>query len=202
MSKKMLKIINKINMINHNYKDLEGWFNMENQYLELLDNVPENGVFVELGAYKGKSTSFIVTEINNRNRNIKFHTIDTFEGDSGSNDEQEIKAYRNVNVSKMFDEFSENTKHLKEHFNVIVGKSDESSKFFEDNSVDVIFIDAGHSYDSVIQDIKSWLPKIKDGGIMSGHDYNSWSGVNKAVNEIFDKVDKIDNDCWFVKIKK
>jgi len=198
----MLKIINKINMINHNYKDLEGWFNMENQYLELLDNVPENGVFVELGAYKGKSTSFIVTEINNRNRNIKFHTIDTFEGDSGSNDEQEIKAYRNVNVSKMFDEFRENTKHLKEHFNVIVGKSDESSKFFEDNSVDVIFIDAGHSYDSVIQDIKSWLPKIKDGGIMSGHDYNSWSGVNKAVNEIFDKVDKIDNDCWFVKIKK
>jgi predicted O-methyltransferase YrrM len=190
------------NKINHNYTSLEGWFNMENQYLELLDNVPEGGVFVELGAYKGKSTSFIVTEINNLNRNIKFHTIDTFEGDSGSNDELEIEAYRKVNVSKMFEEFSENTKHLKEHFNVIVGKSDESSKFFEDNSVDVIFIDAGHSYDSVIQDIKSWLPKIKDGGIMSGHDYNSWSGVNKAVNEIFDKVDKIDNDCWFVKINK
>jgi predicted O-methyltransferase YrrM len=167
-----------------------------------LDNVPEGGVFVELGAYKGKSTLFIVTEINNRNRNIKFHTIDTFEGDSGSNDEQEIEAYRKVNVSKMFDEFSENTKHLKEHFNVIVGKSDESSKFFEDNSVDVIFIDAGHSYDAVIRDIKSWLPKIKDGGIMSGHDYDSWAGVNKAVNEIFDKVDKIDNNCWFVKINK
>jgi predicted O-methyltransferase YrrM len=188
--------------INHNYISLEGWFNMENQYLELLDNVPEGGVFVELGAYKGKSTSFIVTEINNQNRNIQFHTIDTFEGDSGSNDEEEIEAYRKVNVSKMFDEFSENTKHLKEHFNVIVGKSDESSKFFEDNSVDVIFIDAGHSYDAVIRDIKSWLPKIKDGGIMSGHDYINWSGVNTAVNEIFDKVDKIDNECWFVKINK
>lgn len=190
------------NKINHNYISLEGWFNMENQYLELLDNVPEGGVFVELGAYKGKSTSFIVTEINNQNRNIQFHTIDTFEGDSGSNDEEEIEAYRKVNVSKMFDEFSENTKHLKEHFNVIVGKSDESSKFFEDNSVDVIFIDAGHSYDAVIRDIKSWLPKIKDGGIMSGHDYINWSGVNTAVNEIFDKVDKIDNECWFVKINK
>jgi predicted O-methyltransferase YrrM len=188
--------------INHNYTSLEGWFNMEKQYLELLDNVPEGGVFVELGAYKGKSTSFIVTEINNQNRNIQFHTIDTFEGDSGSNDEEEIEAYRKVNVSKMFDEFSENTKHLKEHFNVIVGKSDESSKFFEDNSVDVIFIDAGHSYDAVIRDIKSWLPKIKDGGIMSGHDYINWSGVNTAVNEIFNEVDKIDNECWFVKINK
>jgi predicted O-methyltransferase YrrM len=175
---------------------------MENQYLELLDNVPEGGVFVELGAYKGKSTSFIVTEINNKGRNIKFHTIDTFEGDSGSNDENEVEAYKNVIVSNMFEEFNKNTEHLKEYFNVIVGKSDESSKFFEDDSVDVIFIDAGHSYESVIKDIKSWLPKIKNGGIMSGHDYNSWPGVKMAVNEIFNKIDKIDNDCWFVKINK
>jgi predicted O-methyltransferase YrrM len=188
--------------INHKYTDLEGWFNMENQYLELLDNVPEGGVFVELGAYKGKSTSFIVTEINNKGRNIKFHTIDTFEGDSGSNDENEVEAYKNVIVSNMFEEFNKNTEHLKEYFNVIVGKSDESSKFFEDDSVDVIFIDAGHSYESVIKDIKSWLPKIKNGGIMSGHDYNSWPGVKLAVNEIFNKIDKIDNDCWFVKINK
>jgi hypothetical protein len=189
--------------INHNYTNLEGWFNMENQYLELLDEVPEGGIFVELGAYKGKSTSFIVTEIINKDKNIKFHTIDTFEGDSGSNDENEVNAYRNVIVSNMYEEFIKNTEHLKEYFNVIVGKSDESSEFFEDDSVDVIFIDAGHSYESVIKDIKSWLPKIKNGGIMSGHDYNnSWPGVKMAVNEIFNKIDKIDNDCWFVKINK
>ena len=48
--------------IEHNYKEIEGWFNMEDQYLELLENTPENGIFVELGAYKGKSTSFIVIE--------------------------------------------------------------------------------------------------------------------------------------------
>jgi hypothetical protein len=185
--------------INHNYTNLEGWFNMENQYLELLDEVPEGGIFVELGAYKGKSTSFIVTEIINKDKNIKFHTIDTFEGDSGSNDENEVNAYRNVIVSNMYEEFNKNTEHLKEYFNVIVGKSDESSEFFEDDSVDVIFIDAGHSYESVIKDIKSWLPKIKNGGVMSGHDYNnSWTGVKMAVNEIFNKID---NDCWFVKIK-
>jgi predicted O-methyltransferase YrrM len=188
--------------INHNYTDLEGWFNMENQYIELLGMVPDGGVFVELGAYKGKSTSFIVTEINNRGRDIKFYTIDTFEGDSGSNDEKEVEAYRNVVVSNMYEEFSKNTEHLKELFNVIVGKSDESAKFFEDNSIDVIFIDAGHSYESVKRDIKSWLPKMKDGGIMSGHDYNSWDGVRIAVDEKFNKVDKIDNDCWFIKIKK
>ena len=51
--------------IEHNYQSIEGWFNMEKQYLELLDATPEKGIFVELGAYKGKSTSFIVTEIVN-----------------------------------------------------------------------------------------------------------------------------------------
>jgi hypothetical protein len=62
-------------MVEHNYKEIEGWFNMEDQYLELLKNTPEEGIFVELGAYKGKSTSFIATEIINRGRNIQFYTF-------------------------------------------------------------------------------------------------------------------------------
>lgn len=44
--------------MDHNYKEIEGWFNMENQYLELLENTPEGGIFVELGAYKGKKYFF------------------------------------------------------------------------------------------------------------------------------------------------
>lgn len=188
--------------MDHNYKEIEGWFNMENQYLELLENTPEGGIFVELGAYKGKSTSFIVTEIINRNRDIQFYTVDTFQGDSGSTDSKEIEAYKKVDTSKMLDEFMENTKHLPEKLNVLINNSDLCAKMFEDNSVDTIFIDAGHSYEAVIKDIAAWLPKMKDGSIMAGHDYNSWAGVKEAVDGAFDKPDKVENDCWFVKIKK
>lgn len=186
----------------HNYKEIEGWFNMENQYLELLENTPEGGIFVELGAYKGKSTSFIVTEMINRNRDIQFYTVDTFQGDSGSTDSKEIEAYKQVDTSKMLDEFTKNTKHLPEKLNVLINNSDLCAKMFEDNSVDTIFIDAGHSYEAVIKDIAAWLPKMKDGSIMAGHDYNSWAGVKEAVDGAFDKPGKVENDCWFVKIKK
>jgi predicted O-methyltransferase YrrM len=188
--------------MDHNYKEIEGWFNMENQYLELLENTPEGGIFVELGAYKGKSTSFIVTEMINRNRDIQFYTVDTFQGDSGSTDSNEIEAYKKVDTSKMLDEFMENTKHLPEKLNVLINNSDLCAKMFEDNSVDTIFIDAGHSYEAVIKDIAAWLPKMKDGSIMAGHDYNSWAGVKEAVDGAFDKPDKVENDCWFIKIKK
>lgn len=191
-----------IKMIQHNYTEIEGWFNMENQYLELLENTPDGGIFVELGTYKGKSTSFIVTEILNKGRNVKFYTVDTFKGDSGSTDKQEMEAYTKVNVSKMYEEFKQNTKHLEGKFTTMVNYSDEAAEYFLDNSVNSLFIDAGHSYEAVLKDITAWLPKMKNGGIMSGHDYNSWEGVKKAVNELLGTPDKVENDCWFVKIKK
>lgn len=191
-----------IKMIQHNYTEIEGWFNMENQYLELLENTPDGGIFVELGTYKGKSTSFIVTEMLNKGRNIKFYTVDTFQGDSGSTDKQEVEAYTKVNVSKMYEEFKQNTKHLEGKFTTMVNYSDEATEYFLDNSVNSLFIDAGHSYEAVLKDITAWLPKMKNGGIMSGHDYNSWEGVKKAVNELLGTPDKVENDCWFVKIKK
>lgn len=190
-------------MIKHNYKEIEGWFNMEDQYLELLENTPEGGIFVELGAYKGKSTSFIVTEIVNRKRKISFATIDTFLGDSDSTDLKEIEAYKQVDTSEMYKEFLTNTKHLENYLFAIRNYSYDSAKYFNDNSVDTIFIDAGHSYEAVLADLKAWYPKMKNGSTMSGHDYNSWEGVKKAVLEFFGKEpDKVENDCWFVKIKK
>ena len=192
-----------IKMIKHNYQDIEGWFNMEQQYLELLEATPEGGIFVELGAYKGKSTSFIVTEMINRSRNIKFFTVDTFLGDSGSTDLKEVEAYKQVNVSKMEDEFDKNTEHLSEHFEVIVAYSFEAAKYFDSNSVDCLFLDAGHSASAVLADLKAWYPKMKNGSTMAGHDYHSWEGVKKAVLEFFGKEpDKVENDCWFIKIKK
>ena len=189
--------------IEHNYQSIEGWFNMEKQYLELLENTPEGGVFVELGAYKGKSTSFIVTEMLNKASNISFYTVDTFQGDSGSTDINEVEAYKQVNVSSMYQEYLKNTQHIHEFFTTMVNYSYEAADYFIDDSVDTIFIDAGHSYEAVLADLKSWYPKMKDGSIMSGHDYNAWQGVKKAVLEFFGKEpDKVENDCWFIKIKK
>jgi hypothetical protein len=64
--------------------------------------------------------------------------------------------------------------------------SEEAVKNFPDNYFDLIYIDANHSYSFVKQDIELWLPKIKKGGILSGHDYDS-DGVSQAVNELLDK---------------
>lgn len=57
---------------------------------------------------------------------------------------------------------------------------------YEDESFDYVYIDSDHSYEATSKDIELWWPKVKKGGILAGHDYNSRNklyGVVEAVNE-------------------
>ena len=62
-----------------------------------------------------------------------------------------------------------------------------ASRIVPDKSLDFVFIDAAHDYESVLTDLELWFPKIRDGGIIAGHDYcEHYNGVIKAVNEFFE----------------
>jgi predicted O-methyltransferase YrrM len=62
----------------------------------------------------------------------------------------------------------------------------EGAERLEDNSLDFVFIDAIHLYENVKEDINTWLPKVKQTGIIAGHDYGKdFPGVIAAVHELF-----------------
>ena len=65
--------------------------------------------------------------------------------------------------------------------------SKQAVKCIEDEELDLVFIDADHSYESVKEDILLWQPKVREGGIICGHDYtaNIIRGVKMAVDEIY-----------------
>lgn len=65
---------------------------------------------------------------------------------------------------------------------------------------DMVYIDANHDYEQVIDDIIAWMPKVKHGGFIAGHDYQgSWPGVIRAVNELFGAPDKLYEDTSWIK---
>jgi predicted O-methyltransferase YrrM len=82
--------------------------------------------------------------------------------------------------------FHKHMEPLKDHYRVMFEKVDSfvAANNFEDKSIDFCFIDANHEYEFIKRDIEAYLPKMKDGGIISGHDFG-YHGVSKAVNEIF-----------------
>jgi Methyltransferase domain len=51
--------------------------------------------------------------------------------------------------------------------------------------VDVVFLDGSHEYEAVRRDILAWMPRIKSGGMLAGHDINDhYPGVGRAVHEL------------------
>jgi len=47
----------------------------------------------------------------------------------------------------------------------------DASKTFRDGSLDFVYLDVQHHFESVVEDLNSWAPKVRRGGIISGHDY-------------------------------
>lgn len=79
-----------------------------------------------------------------------------------------------------------------------------AATFFTNATFDLVYIDGMHDEENVTRDIKVWLPKIKHGGFLAGHDYDDnplHSGVVAAVDKLLGKPNKIYSDSsWLFKI--
>jgi hypothetical protein len=79
----------------------------------------------------------------------------------------------------------------------------QAAKLFPLLYFDLVYLDADHFYESVKQDIECWMPLVREGGWISGHDYGrreSGKGVKPAVDELFnhDKVSLYVDGVWMV----
>ena len=81
------------------------------------------------------------------------------------------------------------------------GKSLDALQFFKDGELDFIYIDGDHRYEGVLADLKGWRKKLKEGGILAGHDW-SWQSVKKALLEEIGQKDYtlFQGDSWAIKL--
>jgi len=77
-------------------------------------------------------------------------------------------------------------------YKIIRKSSMEALADISDGSLDFVYIDADHSYKAVKEDVEGWAPKVRDGGIVSGHDFYTFKsgagGIIPAVNEYIAKT--------------
>lgn len=79
------------------------------------------------------------------------------------------------------------------------GLSWEMADQIKDGCLDFVFIDASHDYTSVMRDLRAWIPKIKKGGLLCGHDLH-FVGVRRALTDFFGNTygkAGVDN-CWHI----
>lgn len=79
--------------------------------------------------------------------------------------------------------------------------SHEASEDFEDEALDLVYLDGLHDYPHVTRDLLCWVRKVKPGGWVAGHDYDDeHPGVVRAVNEILGSPERVFSDSsWRVR---
>lgn len=129
---------------------------------------------MEIGSFVGGSASIL-------SRHASYLLcVDTWQGSGKPNDEM-APLYQSGEVLKTF---QSNTAQfpIRPHIHVRTTDPDSLPEHLElfEHPFDLIFIDGGHDYDSVKNDIQIARKHIAPGGIICGHDFTMFDGVTKA----------------------
>ncbi|PRQ08266.1 class I SAM-dependent methyltransferase [Enhygromyxa salina] len=162
----------------------DGWFRAAEgmAYRDLVERAltgPSRGQIVEVGCWLGRSTSYIAGLC--RARKARLSCVDTW---SGSSDRFDLGYRERLATRDIEAEFRQHLTALGVDAECIRRPSVAAAARFEPGAVDLVFLDASHDRAAVSADIHAWLPCLRSGGILAGHDFaEDHPGVVAAVEQ-------------------
>jgi predicted O-methyltransferase YrrM len=148
-------------------------FDFQHFYQRIAKELPNNARLAEVGIANGDSVIYLAQELKNLGKDFKIYAIDNM-GYGGFFQMKTI--YENIIKSGLGD-----------YIEVIPYPSLECAKMFNDGFLDFVYIDSSHTYKETKQEVIEWYNKVKDEGILAGHDFNA-DEVNRAVSQIVPKI--------------
>lgn len=146
------------------------------------------GNIIELGTYVGLSSLVFANALKGTGR--KLYTVDMFNREMGDTKSREAFLFQTESQYQLA------TRTLKENdyldtVEVFKGTTEEFYIANKDKikDIDLIFIDANHSFEGVLADINQYSTILNKGGFLVMHDYLSprWKGVKEAVDLFLEK---------------
>jgi len=153
----------------------------------------ETIAMIEVGVFAGHFSQVVLEQI----PNLVLKGIDPYIGDDGSypgnfsySDELPDKVLPYLVALETYEKYPDRAQ-------LIPGTSKEIAPQIPDNVLDFVFIDGCHLYECIHEDLTLWIPKVKPGGIICGHDFSpQWPGVVRAVHEFRGGQDVILGMDW------
>ena len=153
---------------------------------KVLGSLDKESIGVEIGCLYGDSANVIL----NASPYIKLTSIDPFIPDP----------MEHSLIGSLEDSLEKNSNFIESgRLKIIKGYSWDEVGNFADSSLDFIFLDGDHRYESVLRDFTEWVDKLKIGGLLFMHDSRMgrqdgatfWEGPSKVANDlIFNNPDK------------
>jgi Methyltransferase domain len=172
---------------------IEGWMS-DNELQWLYERGKEHCTIAEIGCWFGRSTHALLSGNEQRYPDLddlefqelpncpeRVFVIDHFQG--SPSEPGAHAAAKTGDVSKVFLRNCGRFPNL-----LLVHESSlEAVTAFIDSSLDMVFIDGEHTKEALLADLRAWVPKVRPGGLISGHD-RMWPGVKEALVEFFGKI--------------
>lgn len=169
---------------------IQGWMNeAELDWLSKYARI--SNIIVEFGSFQGRSTRALA---DNLPENGKLYAVDTWGGRSFKEDGSQL------NVTTL-DDMKVFCINLRDHIDSgrVIPTCCKAKHFVMKEKADMVFIDADHRYAAVMEDIQKAMELLRNGGIISGHDYNrdDWPGVKRAVLDSFASPVQTCDSIWW-----
>ena len=163
---------------------------------EVLNKKPKS--FLEIGVFHGVTARNVCELLYQIHGNdFKYVGLDLFE----KSDENKFEVIPSTNFKNPFKKFyhqyimrqdpysieavSNLLKKFKDQVHLIKGNSNQVLKKMDMSKIDFVFLDGGHEYNTVVNDLNSCIDVLKFNGSILCDDYNLGSapGVKKAIDE-------------------
>lgn len=146
--------------------DIPGWLTDEEgeALFDLARRCTGRGVIVEIGSWKGKSTTCLGLG-SKAGRSVPIYAVDP-------------------HADYRFGEFKENIERagIADLVTPIPSLSQAAAPDF-DQPIELLFVDGSHEYEDVKADFEQWVPKVVEGGVVAVHDTTLWEGPKRVVEE-------------------
>jgi predicted O-methyltransferase YrrM len=149
--------------------NLRGWYRHA-KFKEILAKKDIKTV-VEVGVWLGNCTIYLAEMLP---ENGKIFAVDHWLGSEEHRDPNNYGEYKLLPT--LYQQFLSNVIHynLMDRIIPVRLSSLQAAKKFRELNIrpDLIYIDAGHDYKSVLKDIEAWFPLLEEGGMLCGDDWN------------------------------
>lgn len=162
-------------------QNIPGWFDRGDvmAYRSLVQRLPPGATVVEVGTWMGRS----LANVAKIRGDVTFVGVDAFMKTKADLVGVRRGKAETQDLDRFYFRFLRNMiRRNVGNFSILRMDSVKAGKLIRDDSVDLVFLDAGHAFEEVRDDIVAWEGRVKCGGILSGHDYHPGNGVAKAVS--------------------
>lgn len=154
-------------------KNIPGWLSENDSAILQKYTQLAPDLIIEIGTYCGRSALVIGQGIEESNYTPKFYAVDPHYHTT-------LTRFSTADMLLCYSALA-TIPDYGQHVRRLVIESEKAACLFDNNTIDMIFVDGNHTYDFVVKDITHWLKKLKPTGYMIFHDHNLVS-VKKAID--------------------